>query len=335
LHEIRELCTACTVLRGGKVTGVCNPAEESNASLSRMMIGAEPPQLQHRAQQSGAVVLDVKGLTLAREDQFGMDLGNIGLQVRAGEVVGIAGVSGNGQKELMYALSGEDCRAPKGSIRMGETDVSAMHPGGRRKLGLHFVPEERLGRGAVPNLSLAHNLLLTRTESISMPKFAGGWIKPRALEQHAAKLIGAFNVKAGGPRALARSLSGGNLQKFIVGREIDAQPRLFIVSQPTWGVDVGAAAQIRGEILALRDAGCAVLVVSEELEELFEVSDRLHVISNGQLSPSMAIAEASIERIGVWMSGLWDEDLQRHLAELEVTAAPGLAGPSGGHHAQA
>ena len=325
LHEIRELCNACTVLRAGRVTGVCNPAEESNASLSRMMIGAEPPQLQHRAQQPGAVVLDVNGLSLSREDQFGIDLDNIGLQVRAGEVVGIAGVSGNGQKELMYALSGEDCRAPKNSIRMGETDVSAMHPGGRRKLGLHFVPEERLGRGAVPNLSLAHNLLLTRTESISMPKLAGGWIRPRALEQHAAKLIQAFNVKAAGPRALARSLSGGNLQKFIVGREIDAQPRLFIVSQPTWGVDVGAAAQIRSEILALRDAGCAVLVVSEELEELFEVSDRLHVISKGQLSPSVPIAEASIERIGLWMSGLWDEK----------PTEPDSAGQPGGSHAQA
>lgn len=335
LHEIRELCTACTVLRGGKVTGVCNPSEESNASLSRMMIGAEPPQLQHRAQQSGAVVLDVKGLSLAREDQFGMDLENIGLQVRAGEVVGIAGVSGNGQKELMVVLSGEDSRAPKGSIRMGETDVSAMHPGGRRKLGLHFVPEERLGRGAVPTLSLAHNLLLTRTESISWPKFAGGWIKVGALEQHAAQLIKTFNVKAGGPRALARSLSGGNLQKFIVGREIDARPKLFIVSQPTWGVDVGASAQIRGEILALRDAGCAVLVVSEELEELFEVSDRLHVIAKGQLSPSVPVAEASIERIGVWMSGLWDEDLQRHLAELEESTEPDLTVPSGAHHAQA
>ncbi len=335
LHEIRELCHACTVLRGGKVTGVCNPAEESNASLSRMMIGAEPVQLKHRAQQAGAVVLDVNRLSLAREDQFGVDLDGISLQVRAGEVVGIAGVSGNGQKELMYALSGEDGRAPEGSIRMGETDVSALHPGQRRKLGLHFVPEERLGRGAVPNLSLAHNLLLTRTESIALPKFAGGWIKPRALEQHAARLIESFKVKAGGPRALARSLSGGNLQKFIVGREIEAGPKLFIVSQPTWGVDVGAAAQIRGEILALRDAGCAVLVVSEELEELFEVSDRLHVIAKGQLSPSMAIAEASIERIGIWMSGLWHEDLQQHLADLEKTSATGLAVSSGAQHAQA
>ncbi|MDD2917650.1 ABC transporter ATP-binding protein [Rhodoferax sp.] len=335
LHEIRELCNACTVLRAGKVTGVCDPSQESNASLSRMMIGAEPPQLQHRPQKAGTVVLDVKGLSLSREDQFGVELEGIDLQVCAGEVVGIAGVSGNGQKELMVALSGEDCRAPKGSIHMGETDVSTLHPGERRKLGLHFVPEERLGRGAVPTLSLAHNLLLTRTEAISLPKFAGGWIKVRALEQHAAQIISDFNVKAGGPRALARSLSGGNLQKFIVGREIDAQPKLFIVSQPTWGVDVGASAQIRAAILALRDAGCAVLVVSEELDELFEVSDRLHVIAKGSLSPSVPVAEATVEKIGEWMSGLWDFDVQQHLAALEAFVANAAASQPGAMHAQA
>jgi ABC-type uncharacterized transport system ATPase subunit len=306
LHEIRELCTACTVLRGGKVTGVCNPQQESNASLSKMMIGAEPPQLEHRAQTPGSAVMHVKGLNLEREDQFGVDLHDIHLHVRAGEVVGIAGVSGNGQKELLFALSGEDCRSPKGSIHMGVTDVSRLHPGGRRSLGLHFVPEERLGRGAVPTLSLAHNMLLTRTESISYPKLAGGWIRVKQLEDHAARIIKGFNVKAGGPQAVAKSLSGGNLQKFIVGREIDAKPKLFIVSQPTWGVDVGAAAQIRGEILALRDAGCAVLVVSEELDELFEVCDRLHVIARGKLSPSVPMAEATVEKIGEWMSGLWE-----------------------------
>ena len=316
LNEIRELCTACTVLRGGKVTGVCNPSQESNASLSRMMIGAEPPQLEHRPRQAGAPVLTVRGLTLAREDQFGVDLDDVHLQVRAGEVVGIAGVSGNGQKELLYALSGEDCRAPRGSVCMDQTDVSRLHPGARRKLGLHFVPEERLGRGAVPTLSLAHNLLLTRTESISHPRFAGGWIRVRQLEQHAARLIQGFQVKASGPQAVARSLSGGNLQKFIVGREIDAKPRLFIVSQPTWGVDVGAAAQIRGEILALRDAGCAVLVVSEELDELFEVCDRLHVIARGRLSPSVPLAEASVEKLGEWMSGLWSSHGQSEGAHV-------------------
>ena len=305
LHEIRELCTACTVLRGGVVTGVCNPADESNASLSRLMIGAEPPELQHRAQKPGAPVLQVSGLRLSREDQFGVDLDGISLQVCAGEVVGIAGVSGNGQKELLYALSGEDCRSAAGTIRMDGTDMSALHPGGRRKLGLHFVPEERLGRGAVPTLGLAHNLLLTRNEALS-----GGihWISVGKLRAQAADIIRRFNVKAGGPDAAARSLSGGNLQKFIVGREIDAKPKLLIVSQPTWGVDVGAAAQIRGEILELRDQGCAVLVVSEELDELFELGDRLHVIAKGRLSPSVPMAEATIEKIGEWMSGLWEVD---------------------------
>ena len=306
LHEIRELCNACTVLRGGKVTGVCNPSQESNASLSRMMIGAEPPQLTHQQPKLGAPVLRVQNLSLAREDQFGVDLDGISLQVRAGEVVGIAGVSGNGQRELLYALSGEDVRSGAGSILIDEADVSGLHPGGRRRLGLHFVPEERLGRGAVPTLSLAHNLLLTRNESISHAGFAGGWIRVGQLETHAASIIQRFRVKAGGPQAVARSLSGGNLQKYIVGREIDANPKLFIVSQPTWGVDVGAAAQIRGEILALRDAGCAVLVVSEELEELFEVSDRMHVIARGRLSPSVPIGQATVEKIGEWMSGLWN-----------------------------
>jgi len=333
LHEIRELCNACTVLRGGKVTGVCNPAQESNASLSKMMIGAEPPQLTRQAPRLGAPVLRVQNLTLAREDQFGVDLEGITLEVRSGEVVGIAGVSGNGQKELLYALSGEDVRSAPGAIQIGDVDATQLHPGGRRKLGLHFVPEERLGRGAVPTLGLAHNLLLTRNESISNPHFAGGWIRVKQLEAHAASIIQRFNVKAGGPRSLARSLSGGNLQKFIVGREIDAKPKLFIVSQPTWGVDVGAAAQIRSEILALRDAGCAVLVVSEELDELFEVSDRLHVIARGSLSPSVPIGEATVERIGQWMSGLWDEDVQAHLAHLDELTDDELVEQTGVAHA--
>ena len=324
LHEIRALCNACTVLRGGKVTGVCNPAQESNASLSKMMIGAEPHQLTRSAARLGAPVLQVHNLNLARDDQFGVDLEGISLDVCAGEVVGIAGVSGNGQKELLYALSGEDVRAQPGSVQIGQDDVSRLHPGGRRKLGLHFVPEERLGRGAVPTLGLAHNLLLTRNESISFPRLAGGWINLRQLETHASAIIKRFNVKAGGPSSAARSLSGGNLQKFIVGREIDAQPKLFIVSQPTWGVDVGAAAQIRGEILALRDAGCAVLVVSEELDELFEVSDRLHVIARGRLSPSVPIAAATVERIGAWMSGLWHEEVQAHLQDISLAEPVGV-----------
>jgi simple sugar transport system ATP-binding protein len=303
LHEIRALCTACTVLRAGRVTGTCDPREESNASLSRLMIGAEPPQLQHREAVLGDTVLRVQDLTLQRESPFGVDLEGLSLEVRAGEVVGIAGVSGNGQRELLYALSGEDTRADPAMVQVGGQAVGHLGPGSRRALGLHFVPEERLGRGAVPALGLAHNLMLTRREAVGR----GGWIRMGALRQQARDIIERFNVRAGGPDAPARSLSGGNLQKFIVGREIDAQPRLLVVSQPTWGVDVGAAAQIRAEILALRDAGCAVLVVSEELDELFELSDRLHVIAKGRLSPSLARAQASVERIGEWMSGLWED----------------------------
>jgi ABC-type uncharacterized transport system ATPase subunit len=131
----------------------------------------------------------------------------------------------------------------------------------------------------------------------------------REVQRLGEQLIARFNVKAGGADAAAKSLSGGNLQKFIVGREIDARPRVLIVSQPTWGVDVGAAAQIRGELLALRDAGCAVLVVSEELDELFEICDRLVVIARGRVSPSVAVRDATVERIGEWMSGLWDQEV--------------------------
>ncbi|MGA0569755.1 ABC transporter ATP-binding protein [Variovorax sp. VNK109] len=306
LHEIRELCTACTVLRGGKVTGVCDPRQESNASLSRLMIGAEPPALTHRESTAGATVLRVRALTLPREDQFGVDLGGISLDVQSGEVVGIAGVSGNGQKELLYALSGEDRRADAGMIEVFGQAVGKLGPGRRRSLGVHFVPEERLGRGAVPTVGLAHNLMLTRNDAISR----GGWIRVGALQKQAQGIISRFNVKTGGPNAAAKSLSGGNLQKFIVGREIDASPKLLIVSQPTWGVDVGASAQIRGEILALRDAGCAVLVVSEELDELFEISDRLHVIAKGKLSPSIQRADATVAQIGEWMSGLWENNAE-------------------------
>ncbi len=301
LHEIRELCNACTVLRAGKVTGVCNPQQESNASLSRMMIGAEPPALEHHKVAAGETVLRVNQLQLHKDEPFGIDLEEVSLQVRAGEVVGIAGVSGNGQRELLYALSGEDTRAEPAMIQLFGQGVGRFGPAHRRQLGLHFVPEERLGRGAVPTLGLAQNLMLTRTDAVGR----SGWIDVRGLERQANGVIARFHVKAGGANAEARSLSGGNLQKFIVGREIDANPKLLIVSQPTWGVDVGAAAQIRGEILALRDAGCAVLVVSEELDELFEISDRLHVIANGRLSPSVERRDATVAQIGEWMSGLF------------------------------
>ena len=301
LHEILALCHRCTVLRGGRVVASCDPAKESTASLSRMMIGAEPPRLERRPATAGPLALSVRELALPCHDRFGVALEEVSLDVHAGEIVGIAGVSGNGQQELLAALSGEDPRADAGAIRLFGQPIGRVGAAGRRRRGLHFVPEERLGRGAVPSLSLATNMLLTRNEALR----AFGWIDRAALRDQASGVLRRYWVKASGPGAAALSLSGGNLQKYIVGRELDAVPKVLVVAQPTWGVDVGAAAQIRAELVALRDAGCAVLVVSEELEELFALADRLHVIARGQLSPSVATADATVERIGEWMSGLW------------------------------
>ena len=307
LDEIRVLCHHCTVLRGGRVTGAVDPRHQSNAELSTLMIGAEPPALVHRAIPPGAVALEVEGLGLAPESIHGVALEGVRLALRAGEVLGIAGVSGNGQQELLAALSGEDRRAAPGSIRLFGRDMARAGPAQRRRNGLHFVPEERLGRGAVPSHSLAANTLLTRRRAVR----AFGWIDVRATRALAADLIERFRIKAGGPDALAKSLSGGNLQKFLVAREIDAEPKVLIVAQPTWGVDVGAAAQIRGALLALRDAGCAVLVVSEELDELFELCDRMVVIARGRLSPSVPAREATVEQIGQWMAGIFDAPAPR------------------------
>jgi simple sugar transport system ATP-binding protein len=318
LDEILALCHSCTVLRGGRVTGVVDPRTETSVGLSRLMIGAEPPRLQHRQVERGPVALETRGLALERQDRFDVTLEGIDLQVHAGEVVGIAGVSGNGQRELLAALSGEDRRAPRGTILLFGDDVAQASAGRRRRRGLHYVPEERLGHGAVPPLGLAHNLLLTRRE----PVRAGGWLDLARMAAMAARVIERFKVKAGGPASAARSLSGGNLQKYIVGREIDAQPKALIVAQPTWGVDVGASAQIRAELLRLRDAGCAVLVVSEELDELFEIADRLYVIARGRLSPPIASAVATPERIGQWMSGLWAESPPAAPAPGEAAHAP-------------
>lgn len=331
LDEIRALCDRCTVLRGGRVTGVVKPADESNASLSRLMIGAELPVLPVRDSQPGALALDVRALTLPAAERDGVALETVSLQVRAGEIVGIAGVSGNGQQALLATLSGEDARAEPDAVRLFDAPIGSLSPADRRALGLHFVPEERLGRGAVPALSLTLNLLLTRADVQTVGR--AGWLRLGRAAQLTEAVIERFRVKTAGRDAPARSLSGGNLQKFIVGREIAANPTVLIVSQPTWGVDVGAAAQIRAELLALRDAGCAILVVSEELDELFELSDRLHVVAKGRLSPSIATRDTSVGLIGDWMSGLWPGAAAAAESGEAADTATRTGPPAGGSHA--
>jgi ABC-type uncharacterized transport system ATPase subunit len=303
LDEIRALCDTCTVMRGGKVVGVCDPRRESAASLSRMMIGAEPPAIAAVPHARGGRVLAVRNLSLPKSHPFATALSDISFEVHAGEIVGVAGVSGNGQQELLAALSGEDTRAARDAIVLGGEPVGRLDAAARRARGLGFVPEERLGRGAVPELPLAQNVLLSHQDAATV---RWGLVRFDAIRRLAGSIIERFNIKAGGPQAAASSLSGGNLQKYIVGREIMRGPKVLIVAQPTWGVDVGAAAQIRAELVALRDAGCALLVISEELDELFEISDRLMVIAKGRMSPPIERQHASIDLIGLWMSGLWN-----------------------------
>jgi len=304
LDEIQELCHVATVLRDGRVTGECIPAEETPKSMASLMIGKELPVPEHSAPvQLGETRLQLNGLSKASDDPFGTDLQGIDVEVRSGEILGIAGVSGNGQQELLYALSGE---VPGDDA---EAVVICGHPSGRdapdrRRLnGMGFVPEERLGRGAVPRMSLTENALLTAHHAGMLRH---GMIQFERVATFARKCIADFNVKCGGEDHAANSLSGGNLQKFIMGREILLAPKLLVVAQPTWGVDVGAAAFIRQQLIDLRDAGTAILVISEELEELFEISDRIAVIANGRLSPAKNLADTSIDEIGVWMSGMWE-----------------------------
>jgi simple sugar transport system ATP-binding protein len=268
-----------------------------------MMIGRDLPVCVHGAPAAHSDPrLSIDKLSRAADDPFGTDLENMQLTVFAGEIVGIAGVSGNGQQELLYALSGEQPIAEKAAVKICGADAGRLRAGARRTLGLGFVPEERLGRGAVPRMSLASNALLTGWRRRMLQH---GLIRRDAVRAFSANVIEKYNVKCGGPDAQAKSLSGGNLQKFIVGREIELDPRVIVVAQPTWGVDVGAAAFIRQSLIDLRNAGAAVLVVSEELDELFEICDRIAVIANGRLSPLKPVAETNVEEIGVWMSGMW------------------------------
>ena len=303
LDEIRALCDQCTVLRNGRVTGEVDPRLETHASLSRLMIGVEPLRTPTRTPKLGREMLTVRALSLAPRETHGVALSQIGLCIHSGEILGIAGVSGNGQQALVSALSGEDPRVPARAIWFDGQDLANQSPADRREKGLRTVPEQRLGHGAVPTLSLAQSTLLTRREGVSK----AGLISYSHVKRLAQNILERFQVKAAGPTAAAQSLSGGNLQKFIVGREISAEPRALVISQPTWGVDVGAAALIRAELLQLRDAGCALLVVSEDLEELFEISDRIMVMAQGRLSPAVRAVDLSVEQLGQWMSGLWED----------------------------
>ena len=306
LNEVQALCDGATVLRGGKVSGNCNPQQETPASMARMMVGDDTPiATEYIKVEGGAPFLIVSGLNKATHDPFGTHLKNIKLEVRSGEIVGVAGVAGNGQEELLAALSGEEPIKDGSSIHLADTAIGQLPPDQRRRLGVAFVPEERLGRGAVPNMSLRENSLLTGFLQGLVSK---GMVQGDKTEAFARQIIERFKVKAGGTHSQAKSLSGGNLQKFIIGREILQNPKLLIAAHPTWGVDIGAAVAIHEALIQLRDQGAAILVVSEDIDELFQISDRICAICHGELSPLKPTADITIEQVGRWMAGDFVED---------------------------
>jgi general nucleoside transport system ATP-binding protein len=298
LDEIRELCDVATVMRNGRVSGTAVPSEESNASLARMMVGGDLKECTLTPHAAGAVALELRDLSQATDDPFGTSLAAINLQVRAGEIVGIAGISGNGQKELLAAISGEAVGLKAGAVQLCGREAGRLNAAQRRGLGLRFVPEERLGRGAVPPMHLADNSVLTNRGLVRR-----GLVRMRAARAFARETIAQFAVKCGGELAPAESLSGGNLQKFIVGREIRLAPQVMLVAQPTWGVDVGAAVLIHQALIDLRNTGVAVLVISEELDELFAICDRLAVLAQGRLTAAVPTAQLAAETVGEWMAG--------------------------------
>ncbi len=308
LEEVRALCSAATVMRGGRNVARCVPAERSVKELAEVMIGAELRAPTPRTAPAGPAAprprtprLVLDRLTVRSPHPFGTDLRDVSVSLAGGEILGIAGIAGNGQNELMDALSGEIPAGRPETVVIDGTAAGHMAPQDRRRIGGCFVPEERNGHGAVGAMSLAENAYLSSFLRAALVRF--GVIDRRRTAAFAADIIRRFNVRATGPAAQARSLSGGNLQKFLVGREIMQDPVVLVISQPTWGVDAGAALAIHDAIRALTEAGAATVIISQDLDEVFALADRVAVLAGGRLSAPVLAREATVEQLGRLMGG--------------------------------
>ena len=300
LEEIRTICDNATILRLGKVVGTCVPSEETPKTMAEMMVGTELKTPSKRPYTPGPSLLDVHDMWLQSADPFGTSLRDVTFSLHAGEVLGIAGVAGNGQDELLLALSGEESVTPD-AIKLKGDNIGTIGPNQRRELGLLAAPEERLGHAAAPDMSLTENALLTgHTRQRLTNK---GFVKWQATRNFARAIIEKFDVRTPGTENAAKSLSGGNLQKFVIGREIMQRPDVLVVNQPTWGVDASAAAFIREALLELAEQGAGVIVISQDLDELMEISDTFAVLSEGRLSRVRSAAGVTIEEIGLLMGG--------------------------------
>ena len=309
LEEIKALCDKATILRDGKRVANADPTVESARSLAALMMGDELSEVEPRVSSANNVTqMQLNGLNYPAADSTGISIQEVNLELKQGELLGIAGVAGNGQDELLRLIAGEITPHAGSSIVVKGMDVTAHTAGVRRKDGLCCVPEERLGHAAVPSMTLTENVLLTAHHRIPMTSL--GLLRHAKSRRFAKQIIEQFNVQCSGPDAMASSLSGGNLQKFIVGREILQTPDVLVVSQPTWGVDAGAAAAIHKALRELAKSGSAVLVISQDLDELMHLCDRICALCAGRLSDTYPTNSVTVQQVGLLMGG----------AELEASA---------------
>lgn len=308
LEEVRRLCDRATILRFGEVTGTCDPKQETAASIARMMVGGDVSEVEKQtASSSNDVLLKITNLSQKALSPFAVALHNINLEINAGEIVGIAGIAGNGQSELFDVISGEVPSDQTRNIAIRGHEVGKLTINQRRKMGASFVPEERLGHGAVSEFQLSDNMLLARHKSddVAFQRLGQiGMVWREMVDKATKRVCDVMDVRKAEVDPRASSLSGGNLQKFIIGRELDRQPSLLVINQPSWGVDAGAASHIRQAIVDLAKSGSAILVISQDLDEVFELSDQVTVMFDGRLSKKMDAANITREEIGLLMAGV-------------------------------
>ena len=303
LEEIRTLCDAATILRLGRKVGACTPRDVTAAHMAELMVGKSLAQPARDTHAHGAVLLAVTRLNLRATTPFGTSLQDVSFSVRAGEILGIGGVAGNGQDELLAALSGEISAVPD-AITLNGAPIGALGPNARREKGVLCAPEERLGHAAAPEMTLTENAVLTGRIRRGLDR--GGFVDWTRARGFAQDIITHFDVRTPGTEVAARALSGGNLQKFVIGREILQDPTVLVVNQPTWGVDASAAAAIRQALLDLAQGGAAVIVISQDLDELLEISDRFCALNTGRLSVARDARGLSMEEIGLMLGGAHD-----------------------------
>ena len=303
LNEIMEVADRCSVLRKGKYIGTVEIPSTTKAELSRMMVGRDVEFAVQKAPAHPAdVVLDVQNLTVASKVHKNNAVKNVSFRVHAGEIVCIAGIDGNGQSELVFGISGLE-PVTGGTVTMLGRDITHAPIRKRSLMGMSHIPEDRHKHGLVLDYTLEDNLILQR---YFQPEFTNkaGFLRRKNIRTYAQRLIEQYDIRSGqGPITIARSMSGGNQQKAIIAREIDKDPQLLIAVQPTRGLDVGAIEYIHKQIVAQRDAGKAVLLVSLELDEVMTVSDRILVMYEGEIVGQLDPKTTTVEELGLYMAG--------------------------------